>query len=623
MLSLRLLAVITSLTLAVTIVFMNPIKAIALEGVCVDAPGMPCKDVQPPDHPRYNPHTDNEEPPPRTNWDHVHERKAYVEGFRLYKARNYESAIAKYKEAWGYCHTGCDYINEYIDYARRDREWYRGNQFWHQKDWNAAIAAYKKALGYCRSGMKQCEDLRKALSDARYNQQQDRSNRAKSRGLRLLNQRDYDGAIAVFKKAWKSCASNEDCRSLKRNIAIAKRDRETYRGKQLFDKKDYDGAIATFKKAKRYCQTNCDYLDRNIAIAKRNREAYRGQKLFYQMDFDGAISTYKKALRYCRSDMDCDSLRKALSEAQYGQENAHRQHENSMLERKANRFTKAGNLHKAEAILRNLKSLNPTNSHYAEKLAKNLLNQKKYGEAEIEAKIALSLDPLFSTAQKILDDIHRQTVKDWKQVVRQTPEKHRGGQLGKLSGSFDKGNPGSSPGSGKLPAGTTAGGEGGAKGQARAAANSGGHVASSGNAAGAAFQAGRVFDRGDVKVSGKPSVFKAHGMKARAVPESVRQNPRWQALERQGKEYYVEQEKAQRKIDAIKQKLQAGEGDKGKLQVELVHARDAKTKIDSKVNVNKVEKESFIIFIEKKITKKPENRTGNQHDGRKGHDHQM
>jgi hypothetical protein len=287
-----------------------------------------------------------------------------------------------------------------------------------------------------------------------------------------------------------------------------------------------------------------------------------------------------------------------------------------MLERKANRFTKAGNLHKAEAVLRNLKMLNLTNSYYAERLAKNLLNQKKYGEAEIEAKIALSLDPLFSTAQKILDDIHRQTVKDWKQVVRQTPEKHRGGQLGKLSGSFDKGNPGRSLGSKKLPASTTVEGGGGVKGQARAAARFGGHGVSSSNAAAATFQAGRVFDRGDVKVSGKPSVFKARGMKERAVPDSVRQNPHWQALERQGKEYRVEQKKAQKRVDAIKQKLQAGEGNKGELQVELVHARDAKTKIDSKVYVNKVEKESFVISIDKKTVKKAEKGTGNQGGGK-------
>jgi len=198
-----------------------------------------------------------------------------------------------------------------------------------------------------------------------------------------------------------------------------------------------------------------------------------------------------------------------------------------------------------------------------------------------------------------------QAYKARKQVVRKTPVKHNGGEIGKLSGPFDKGNSGRSPGSGKLPAGTTAGGEGGAKGQARAAAKTSGHGMTSGNASGAAFQAGRVFDRGDVKVSGKPSVFKAHGIHAKPVPEEVRQNPRWQALERQGKEYRVEQEKAQRKIDTIKQKLQAGEGDKGQLQVELVHARDVKNAIDSKVNVNKVEMESFMIPIEKKAAKQP------------------
>jgi len=52
-----------------------------------------------------------------------------------------------------------------------------------------------------------------------------------------------------------------------------------------------------------------------------------------------------------------------------------------------------------------------------------------------------------------------------------------------------------------------------------------------------------------------------------------------------------------------------GEDDKG-LQVTLVHARDAKNEIDSKINVNKVEKESFMISFEKKAAKNPKNSAG-------------
>lgn len=190
------------------------------------------------------------------------------------------------------------------------------------------------------------------------------------------------------------------------------------------------------------------------------------------------------------------------------------------------------------------------------------------------------------------------------QKLRQTPAKPRGGEIGKLSGPMDKGSSGRSPGSGKLPAGVKADGEGGARGQARAASAMGKQGVAAGSDSEAAFKAGRVFDRGDVKVAGDASVVDARGVERREVPEEVRQNPRWQTLDRKEQAYEAEQKKVQRKIDAIKQKLQAGEGDKGKLQVELVHARDEQDKIQSKVNVIKVEKQSFQLSIEEKPQKK-------------------
>jgi len=41
-----------------------------------------------------------------------------------------------------------------------------------------------------------------------------------------------------------------------------------------------------------------------------------------------------------------------------------------------------------------------------------------------------------------------------------------------------------------------------------------------------------------------------------------------------------------------------------------VHTRDAKNAIDSKANVNKVEKESYMISFEKKAAKNPKNSAG-------------
>ena len=186
-----------------------------------------------------------------------------------------------------------------------------------------------------------------------------------------------------------------------------------------------------------------------------------------------------------------------------------------------------------------------------------------------------------------------------KPVQQTAPAKPRGGEIGKLSGPMEKGSSGRDPGSAKLPGSVNAGGEGGAKGQARAAKSTGQQGAEARSDSEAAFQAGRVFDRGDVKVSGDTDAVDARGIQPRGVPsERVRQDPRWQALDQKEQAYRVEQKKAEQKIEVIKKKLQAGEGDKGKLQVELVRARDAKDKVDSKINVIKVEKESFQLSIE-------------------------
>ena len=187
-----------------------------------------------------------------------------------------------------------------------------------------------------------------------------------------------------------------------------------------------------------------------------------------------------------------------------------------------------------------------------------------------------------------------------KPVQQAAPAKPRGGEIGKLSGPMEKGSSGRSPGSAKLPGSVNAGGEGGAKGQARAAKSTGQQGVGAQSDSEAAFQAGRVFDRGDVKVSGDASVVDARGAEQKEVPEAVRQNPRWQALDRKEQAYRAEQQKVQQKIEVIEKKLQAGEGDKGKLQVELVRARDEQDKIQSKVNVIKVEKESFQLSIEEK-----------------------
>ncbi len=127
--------------------------------------------------------------------------------------------------------------------------------------------------------------------------------------------------------------------------------------------------------------------------------------------------------------------------------------------------------------------------------------------------------------------------------------------------------------------------------------------ASATDRAAAASGAGRVFDRGDIKypaAKSRGSAVDARGVKARSVPRHIRQKPRWQALDRKEQAYRADQAKAQERIETIKKKLQAGKGNKGELQVELVRAREKHDKIKSKIHVVKVEKEGFFLSLDEK-----------------------
>jgi tetratricopeptide (TPR) repeat protein len=118
----------------------------------------------------------------------------------------------------------------------------------HQKDYDGAIAKYKKAIEL---------DPQFALA---YN----------NWGLVLYDQKDYDGAIAKYKKAIE----------LDPQFALAYNNW----GLVLRHQKDYDGAIAKYKKAIE--------LDPQFAFAYNNW----GNVLYDQKDYDGAIAKYKKAI---------------------------------------------------------------------------------------------------------------------------------------------------------------------------------------------------------------------------------------------------------------------------------------------------------------------------------------
>ena len=89
----------------------------------------------------------------------------------------------------------------------------------------------------------------------------------------------------------------------------------------------------------------------------------------------------------------------------------------------------------------------------------------------------------------------------------------------------------------------------------------------------------------------------------RAVSERVRTSKGWKKLERREMVHRVTRAKAQKKIDAIEKKIRAGTGNKGQLQVDLVRAREKKDKAQAKINMVKVEKESFSLsLLEEKPT---------------------
>jgi len=207
-------------------------------------------------------------------------------------------------------------------------------------------------------------------------------------GDRLLNQGDYYGAIAAYRKAWGHCGSFKNCHYFKRKIAIAKRNRESDRGNQLFSKNDWDAAIAAYNKALFFCRSDmdCSNLRDNISAAKINRENtrrnkqrakrdhanFRGNRLSKQGDFNGAIAAFQIALDNCRSYMNCDYIRQNISIAK-----------NKRLEREADNFRKSRKLGEAELVLRKLVSGNPGDVNYIHALGNNLLDQKNSQKAEI------------------------------------------------------------------------------------------------------------------------------------------------------------------------------------------------------------------------------------------------
>lgn len=148
------------------------------------------------------------------------------------------------------------------------------------------------------------------------------------------------------------------------------------------------------------------------------------------------------------------------------------------------------------------------------------------------------------------------------------------------------------------------GGVSGAKGQATGAAVTGalGAGISNFDAEDGATEAGRIFDKGDIKTEGAgPGVVLA-GMKDRQqpikVPERVLNDPRWRGLELIEEVHLAEKAIAASDAKKIEHKIEMGEGDTGKLQVDLAKARDAVSKAEAGLNMVMVKKKELLVEIE-------------------------
>lgn len=258
-------------------------------------------------------------------------------------------------------------------------------------------------------------------------------------GYRNLKNGDFASAESYFRSVLGMFPSNRDAVDGLDEM----REREAVdEGNARHKLKDYDGAIASYRKALGWCRRSCDYINRNIAYSQRNRESAKAEELFDREDFEGAIRYSRAALTYCRPDMDCEYLRNNIAAAENNLENRkrrqvreRRRQENDVLMQKARGAANSGDLRRAEGYIRELMHQNPDDNYYDNELGNNLLAQKRYKdavkayrvglrknrndatmhynlslalqgqghfkEAEQEVQKALSIDPSYKNAKKI------------------------------------------------------------------------------------------------------------------------------------------------------------------------------------------------------------------------------
>lgn len=117
-------------------------------------------------------------------------------------------------------------------------------------------------------------------------------------------------------------------------------------------------------------------------------------------------------------------------------------------------------------------------------------------------------------------------------------------------------------------------------------------------AAAAMKQADQVFDKGGAKAPPPPLVTAERGNAKPGAGSPPELKKRWQALERQEKTLAKQQKTAEKKEQDIKRKLESGKGGTAQLQVDLVKAREERSKAEAGLNVVATKKKELRVEIE-------------------------
>ena len=117
-------------------------------------------------------------------------------------------------------------------------------------------------------------------------------------------------------------------------------------------------------------------------------------------------------------------------------------------------------------------------------------------------------------------------------------------------------------------------------------------------AAAAISQSDQVFDKGGAKAPPPPLVTAERADAKPGVGAPPELKKRWHALERQEKTLAKQQKTAEKKEQDIKRKLESGKGGTAQLQVDLVKARQERSKAEAGLNVVAAKKKELRVEIE-------------------------